>query len=484
MKDSRLIKILKTFSKSEMRSFEKFVLSPFYNTSEATSKLFGLIKNFYPDFNSRDFTKEKLYEGIYGKRKFSNELINKLVSNLIGLSLNYIAVSNNSLKQYNLLRGLRKKRLDGLFKSNFKNISKELEKKNVNEGDIIYQMLINMENSNYNLDADNYTEYNVSNFRFLELSTLYFFERLASNFIEKTNVASGTGGDHRKIINIINANIDYANIHKEIITSGLFHKNRLAHLLKMILLHNTRDDRYYNDIKASLFDVPLENTEVISLGYIYLLDHITYKIKSGDSSFLYERHQVYKKIERDFFASGSMKIIFTFFRNFILSGINCGDFEWARYILDKYLNDIEDKGNTGIEYYFDALISFHAGDFEGALAYISKLDLKKMVMDKFSMFFDIRFLKFKIYYELEYIEEALAMIDSFEHFLKKGNKLNKYIIPPYTSFIKIYKMLIMCRIKEDFPDAGKIRKKILSGRPQENKWLLKKAEELDNNFNK
>jgi len=478
MKDFQAVKILRTFSKKEMKSFEKYLSSPYFNTSEATLKLFKVINKFYPDFSGTGFTKEKLFAGVYGKRKYSKDLMNKLASNLIRLSLGFIAINNNTLEQYNLLRGLRQKKLDSLFRSVYLKISKELERENVNEGDIIYQVLINLENSNFNLDTDNYSGFEISNIRYLELSTLYFFEKLAANYIEKTNVAITPEEDSKKIIHLLNNNINFENLFEKISESGLHFNKRLSHMLSMILLRKTRNDRLYNEIKASLFDKPLMDFSVINLGYIYLLDYITYKIRNGEESFFMERHLIYKKIEQDYFAPGNMKIIYTFFRNFILSGINCRDFEWTRYILDKYINDIEGKGNTGIKSYFEALISFHAGDFEGALTFINRFDLKKIVMDKFNLFFDIRFLRFKIYYELDYIEEALLMIDSFEHFLKKDRRINKNVKPSYIGFTKYYKKLLKCKIKEEYSHAGIIMNKIAKEKVHEMKWLMKKAEEI------
>ena len=481
MKNSQLIIILKTFSKPELRAFGRFVSSPYFNTSEATTKLFGELIKFYPDFSASGLTKELLFAEVYGKRKYSNLLFNKLVSNLIKLSLEYLTVSNNPLKQYSLLRGPRKKQLGSLFRHTFSKTEKELEHENLNEGDTVYQMLINMENANFNLDTDNYLGFEVSGMRHMELNTLYFLERAAANYIEKTNVAITDETAKNKIIKNLDSAINFEELYEQVSTSNLYHKKRLMHYLSMILLRKTRNETFYRQIKESVFDTALWNVDIINLAYIYLLDFITYKVKSGDDSYLHERHSVYKKIEHDSFASGNVKIIYTFFRNFILSGINTGDFRWSKYVLDKYIDVIEGKGNTGIKYYFEALISFHSEDFESALSSINKLDLKTISMDKFGLFIDIRFLKFKIYFELNYIEESLAMIDSFEHFLKKDTKINRSVKPSYAGFVKYYKKLIRCKIKEEYSDAALIPEKIQKEKVNEKKWLIKKAKEMAGN---
>lgn len=479
MKDSQIIKILRTFTEPEIRAFERFVHSPYFNTSEATRKLFSAMKIHYPGFSEGNLTKQKLFAAVYGKREYNNLLFNKLSSNLIKLSLEFITLTNSTLQKYALLRGLRKKGLGSLFKSNFIRAEKELERGNVNEGDTVYQMLINMESANFNLDTDNYFGFEISGMRHMELNTLYFLERVAANYLQKTNIATSGEIQKSKIITKLNDNIDYEGLYDQISGSELYYKKRLLHFLSMILLHKNRDERLYREIKASLFDTPLWNVDIINLGFIYLLDFITYKIKAGDDSYLNERHLVYKKIEQDSFASGNVKIIFTFFRNFILSGINTGDFEWSKYVLNKYIDEIEGKGNTGMKHYFEALIEFHEGNFQSSLIAINKLDLKKLAVDKFGMFFDIRFLKFKIYFELNLIEESLAMIDSFEHYLKKDTKINKSVKPAYIGFVKYYKKLIHCRIKEDYSSPGLIREKLQKEKANEKKWLVKKLNEFE-----
>jgi hypothetical protein len=53
MKDLKLISLLKTFSKTEIKEFEKFLQSPYLNTSgEYIFKFFNSIKKYYPEFES------------------------------------------------------------------------------------------------------------------------------------------------------------------------------------------------------------------------------------------------------------------------------------------------------------------------------------------------------------------------------------------------------------------------------------------------
>lgn len=102
---------------------------------------------------------------------------------------------------------------------------------NVNEGDTIYQMLINMENANFNLDSDNYYGFEVSGMRQFELNTLYFLERVAANYIQKTNIGITAELEKKKIITKLNNNIDYEGLYEQISASDLFYKKTPSSLL-------------------------------------------------------------------------------------------------------------------------------------------------------------------------------------------------------------------------------------------------------------
>ena len=94
MQNSSLTRVLKNFSKDEFKSFGKFVHSPYFNTSEATILLFEEMKKFYPLFAKKDFTRENLFHAVYGDKDYRDELLRKLISNLIKLSEEFIFINN------------------------------------------------------------------------------------------------------------------------------------------------------------------------------------------------------------------------------------------------------------------------------------------------------------------------------------------------------------------------------------------------------
>ena len=90
MLSSSLTDILRSFSKKEIKEFGLFVESPYYNTSEATTKLYYEIIKFYPAFSSRNYDKEYLFSKVYPGGILKEDLLRKLLSNLIKLTNEFL----------------------------------------------------------------------------------------------------------------------------------------------------------------------------------------------------------------------------------------------------------------------------------------------------------------------------------------------------------------------------------------------------------
>ena len=65
MKDTRLIKIIRTFTKDELKSFDKFLQSPYLRPARDTRELYDYIVKYYPECNSPKLEKEKAFSKLF-----------------------------------------------------------------------------------------------------------------------------------------------------------------------------------------------------------------------------------------------------------------------------------------------------------------------------------------------------------------------------------------------------------------------------------
>ncbi len=483
MRESQLIKLMLTFSRSEIRSFSRFIDSPYFNTSKSTTRLYYEIKKHYPAFNSTDLTREKLFEKVYPGRNYSSDLMNRLVSNLIKLAEKFISQSANRFEELNLLYGLRERKLYSYFLSEHKKVTGKTALNLFEENDIMYQLLLDEEYGNYFLDTDKYIQWDKFADLSMEYNLIHFLYRISQAFRQKTFLATEKDRLTNAAYHLAEC-IDLKRLHKQIESSNVKNKELICHYLSLLILNSTKDKKLYEAIRDYIFGNELINsTGSIYIGYIYLLDFLSDILKQTKGEerkyYLKEKNIVYKKIESVYFASGRLEMLFVFFRNFILSGINTGDLKWSEYVLNRYINQLKEKGNEPVGKYYDALILFHKGEFEQSLEKLSFLKSEKYIMDNNIYFYDIRKLKLMLYFELNYLHEALSMADSFAHLLNKSKKMPPAHKTSASLFADGYRKLLLCKIDKNPAELPKIIEKISEERGYSGKnWLLKKANEI------
>ena len=69
MRDSKLVEMLGMFSKGEMKSFEKFVVSPYFTAGRSVEGLFNILKKYHPEFDSVNIEREKIFKKLFPREK-------------------------------------------------------------------------------------------------------------------------------------------------------------------------------------------------------------------------------------------------------------------------------------------------------------------------------------------------------------------------------------------------------------------------------
>jgi len=133
MKDSKLIKILKTFSPEEIKSFEKFITSPYFNTVKNYLFFFKELIKFYPDFNDDRLNGELIYRKLYKGKPFNKQVMWNLNSKLEDLAnefLEQVALGKNKFERLELLVSeIGNRKLLNNYSHTLKEMEELLEKK-------------------------------------------------------------------------------------------------------------------------------------------------------------------------------------------------------------------------------------------------------------------------------------------------------------------------------------------------------------------
>ena len=120
------------------------------------------------------------------------------------------------------------------------------------------------------------------------------------------------------------------------------------------------------------------------------------------------------------------------------------------------------------------MIEFKKKNFEKALEYLSKVEIIF-----FYFKYHLKILYLQVYYELNYTEQAISMIDSFKHFLKNNKYVPDSLGVNYKKFTDYYIRLLNVKTTYRKSEVKIFKEKIQKEeRLFFKNWFLEKLNEL------
>ncbi|HAY32874.1 MAG TPA: hypothetical protein DCY06_01960 [Bacteroidetes bacterium] len=165
------------------------------------------------------------------------------------------------------------------------------------------------------------------------------------------------------------------------------------------------------------------------------------------------------------------------FRNMALNSAVIGEFEWLEKFIFKYSPELPLEHRENMINFSNAILHFYRNEFEKSLVFFSEIKLNLFIFK-----LDVRQFQLKIYYELNYIEQAYSLIDSTNHFLNDTKEASEILYIGVKNLLKFYRQIFKIKqsAKTDKADLDLILKniseeKILASRD----WLISKIIELE-----
>lgn len=126
---SKFVRIVKTLSPEEWKSFELWLRSPWANSNKNLVRLLDKLKKYSPEFTDAKLTKEKLFKQVLPDGKFSLRRMNNLLSEGYLAAERFLIFQNLSIQQ-NLQKNLLTKELQSRYLDEwfFKDVELEIER--------------------------------------------------------------------------------------------------------------------------------------------------------------------------------------------------------------------------------------------------------------------------------------------------------------------------------------------------------------------
>ncbi|MEO8512139.1 MAG: hypothetical protein ABI543_01135 [Ignavibacteria bacterium] len=439
MLKSKFIDLVKSFSKEELKQFRDFVNSPFHNSNKNVIKLYDIIRKYQPDFSSPLIEKEKLFSRIYPGKKYNDTVIRILLSDLIKLGEDFLILKKTMIDTFGdkltLLEELKDRGLDSLYLTNHKDTLKKLSA--MEDKRTRYFSLFELEvvNVDFYLRRDKQQQI-VQNINERSENLIYFMlieiVRNIHDLIinEKTFNAKYDFSLAYEFMK----NFDFKAILEKLKTKRAEHYdiiNIYYNLLNALVEEN--DDKYFDIFKESVENVMKLLTKDDKHHFLqYLETCCLMRMKNNPDKYRKEIFHVYElMMEFGIYSYGTAEMTAQKFKNIFIAAVNIKELKWAENFCSKYIPNVQSEYRDSMQYYSSAILNFLKKDFLKALA-----DLNKVKNDYFILKLDIKSWTLKIYYELEYIEQAQSHIDSYRHFLSKNLSIAPQLKQRHLSYLK------------------------------------------------
>jgi hypothetical protein len=440
--NTNLIKILKTFSREEIKEFDKFVRSPYFNSSEPSIKFFAEIKKFHPDFENRAFTKEYLYSKVYGKQKFKEDLFRKLVSNLLILSKQFLTLKNflnREVENSLLLREqLLNRGLDKLFETENIRITEYIRNRPVYNKYFLDFAENNILLDSYYANKSEDKQHLQSVLDCLRHSTLFYFTQVW-NITSYLNTRMGHNFSNTEPIWKLSELI----LENDEIIENVF---RILPEYKEIL------ENYYYENKLSRNPTPenfIKSKEILFKTFPKFETQMqSHFINQLFNTAIFVNHESFNKSEQrleileyklknSLFNSGENGMDSLTFIAFMNQYLKLKKFESAEEFINKYYKKIDASVRVDTYNYSLSILAYHKKEHGKSLTFSAKVN-----QNKYPFNFRARAINISNYIELKDIESAYYAIDAFKRFIKNNTSASEEYKTRYNNFLKYSKEIV------------------------------------------
>lgn len=487
MKDTKLIEILKTFSKEEFKNLEKFISSP-YHRKRDLDNLFRVLKPFHPSFDGVKLTNEFVFEKLYPGKKFgdskSDSLLKTLTSEMFFLCKDFLIQielnENITIKKYFLMNQLRKRKLYKEFVKELPEVNKRFEIPGGEVVDLLGKYYLFNPLVEYYIDVNDFKngyEMIIRQNEFLAVAAItkglrFTDQKKAAEQGYNLKTRNSLGQSFIRYLDV-DSLIEELKLNKDMFVPYI----EMSYLVHEMLIKK-HDIKYFFKVKELLLNYA--DIFTMSEKYVYysILANYGYLVFTDPEDRKYKKEivgvydtmlktGVYKYSEKDYFQIG-------LFRTMLIQARVSKEYKWMKDLIDNYSDELHPDYRENMKYYSMGQYYFTIGEFGKALE-----NLILVKSDYFLNKKDIKNLMFRIYYSLGHYEEAYSVLDTLKHYLASTKDLSEKIADRSKKFVAFATELLRLKTSNQRDRAGYLLKKINSAIEVESQeWLIEKFEEM------
>jgi hypothetical protein len=471
MHKSKPVMILKAFTSQDMKEFDKFVASPFYNKNDILVKLFGILKKEHPDYEGTGVDREKIYYKLFNSKEFDESKLRYAFSDLSKLLEKYIIVKElekNRVKENLLLLDFYKANdIEKYFNQTFDETRKSLES-STKDSDYYFnkylaeEILFNYSSVKRDKSLDDVLQQVADN-----LDSYYLSKKLKFYCEMYTRQNFLNSNYQTKFLKEILDHIEATGYED-------FPAIIVYYYVLKTLIDESNESNYYKLLELLDKNEKFFSREEMGDLYVLAQNYCTKQINQGNKENVYLREYfklTNKLIDKEMIYENGY-IIPSVFKNIVTVGLRLEEYDWTENFIYAYKDKLAPKYKENAFTYNLAWLHFFRGEYKKTLRLLSNVEY----MDVYYVL-DSKILLLKTYFELDDADAFYSLIDSFYVYLRRNELIAAYQKNICLNFVKFAKRLM--RIKQgDSKAAEKLIDEINETKQVASiSWLLKKAEQ-------
>jgi len=474
MHKSKLIATLRTLTGKEIKRFESYINSPFFNKTEKVIELFNVIKKHHPAFAEHYVSKEVIFSKLFPKEKLDEQKLRYIMSDLSRLLEDYLCYEeydrNAIYKKHLLLDTFDARGLDKYFLSTLDEA--KLQQNAQPYRDVNYYF------NQHLVEANAYEHSLASKPRAISSSLQEAVDNLDYYYLSnRLRYACAMLGRETMIQEKYN-NLFLDQIFEFLSKSNLDHVPSVSIYLQIARTYmEPGNEKHYQKLMTLLdgFFQQFPKEEIRDI-YTHAINYLLRNLNAGREELLPELIALYKTLisKEIIFDNGYLKPFGVL--NIVTAALRGGELEWTEKFLQYYKEKFDPEFRESTYVYNMANLYYHKKEFSKALRLMQTVEI-----DDIYYHLGAKVLLLKTYYELEESEPFFSLVDAFTNYLKRNKLISDRQRIIHLNFVKYIKKLMQMRLGSKVAVAA-VRSDIQENKTTVNMpWLLEKLDQIEQN---
>jgi len=452
MNKSRLIEVLKSLSKWEMRRLEKYLASPYHNTRSDVTQLYQHIDFALRENIEAALDKKYAYEKLFPSQPYDGVNMRLLMTALLRHVERFLALEqyqqDDTAESIYLARTYRRRKLSKPFHHVIKLAQNRQQKKpSYSTTEQFRRATLQEVNYQFSLEENRQVRRNLQEWHDT-LNQFFIAETLRQSCIL---VMHDRLSKHQHDSLLLNDVLTMVEKHPKLLeTPAIF-----LYYHGYLTLTDQQNSRYFQELKSGIIrygaGFPQEERQEI---YLMAINYcILQNNKKESTDFLHELFDLYQVgLKQNAFLENGFLSRWTY-KNIVTAGLMLEEFEWVEGFIYEYESKLERKYRKDSFAYNLACLYYGKKQCDKAIS-----QLQQVKFDDVFLNLNARNLLLKIYLELEEYEALDAHLNSFEIFIRRKKITNPHRAN-YLNIIKLSRKIIQLNPHDKSAKAA-LRKEI------------------------